>query len=411
MSGQEDFGPLLGVLVSCVGIVDVITLFGYILDRSIGDSKTNNNNNNDMTSRLKVHNKLPQDKTTPMSRSRTPIPELTVDATAVTAAYSSDVIVELVTKVNELEVKLHELEVKSREGSMERFVEIERSRRSKTPRSGTLSPSSRQSKTSRYDEDYEDEEEEEMGNNSRKLIARDDKLRKTVKRRLFNSQNSHESHEDELNEFTKLEKEELEDMDGFVPLSYSTEDVLIPSNYAHGVSPIHDVPATRQGEKFDAIEKSPEPGMASIIVKPWCDIKKEGSAIKNHDNWNKAQRSLSIEEESVDKNAMEQGASEIVDPNAAFIQMEQINERSNVESSQRMLMKQANISSIDQPEEAVQEIQPLMKFNIQQIIESEVKHVTASVSEGAMKRQQEILVGSDNNAEKNHEPVAVENVV
>ena len=410
MSGQEDFGPLLGVLVTCVGVVDVITLFGYILDRSRGDSQTNNNNN-DITSRLKVHNKMPQDKTSLMSRSRTPIPELIVDTTAVTAAHSSDFIETLVDKVNELEVKLHELEVKSREGSMERFVEIERSRRSRTPRSGTPSPASVQSKTPSYDEDYDDEGGDDSRRNSRKPISRDDELRKPMKRRSFNSQNSHESREDELNEFTKLEKEELEDMDGFVPLSYSTEDVLSPPSYPHGISPIHEVPSATQGEEYDVVETSPEPGMASIIDKPWCDIKKEGSAIKNHDNWNKARRSISIEEEPIDKNAMEHGASKSVDPNAAFIQMEQIVERSNIES--RLLMKQANVSSIDQPEEMVQEIQPLMEVKIQPVIEPEVQRVKATVYEGAVKRQQEVLVGSGSSAEKKDEAAAaaVENVV
>lgn len=410
MSGQEDFGPLLGVLVTCVGVVDVITLFGYILDRSRGDSQTNNSNN-DIISRLKVHNKVPQDKTSSMSRSRTPIPELFVDATAVTAAQSTDFIEELVSKVNELEVKLHELEVKSREGSMERFVEIERSRRSRTPRSGTPSPASLQSKTPSYDEDYEDEGGDDSRRNSRKPISRDDELRKPMKRRSFNSQNSHESREDELSEFTKLEKEELEDMDGFVPLSFSHEDVLSPPSYPHGISPIHEVPSATQGEEYGAVETSPEPGMASIIDKPWCDIKKEGSAIKNHDNWNKARRSISIEEEPLDKNAMEHGASKSVDPNAAFIQMEQIVERSNVEG--RLLMKQANVSSIDQPEEKVQEIQPLMEVNIQPVIEPEVQRVTAIVNEGPIKRQQEILVGSCSKAENEDEAAAaeVENVV
>lgn len=395
MSGQEDFGPLLGVLVTCVGVVDVITLFGYILDRSRGDSHPNNNNN-DITNRMKVHSQMPPVKTSAMSRPRTPIPELIVDATAIATAQSTDVIVELVNKVNELEVKLHDLEVQSREGSMERFVEIERSRRSRTPRSGTPSPASRQ--TPSDDEDYEDDDDSRR--NLRKPLSRDDELRKPMKRRSFNSQNSHESREDELNEFTKLEKEELEDMDGFVPLSYSTEDVLTPPNYPHVISPIHKVPSTTPAEDFDAVEKSPEPGMASIVDKPWCDIKKEGSAIKNHDNWNKARRSLSIEEEPADKNAMEHGAvAKSADANAAFIQMEQINERSNVEP--RMLMKQANVSSIDQPEEVVHEIQPLMEVNIQPVVEPEVQRVTATVNDGAMKRQQEILVGSS--AEKKEE--------
>lgn len=400
MSGQEDFGPLLDVLVTCVGVVDVITLFGYILDRSRSDSNTNNNNN-DITNRLKVHSQMPPDKTSSMSRPRTPIPELIVDATAITTAQSTDVIVELVNKVNDLEVKLHELEVQSREGSMERFGEIERSRRSRTPRSGTPSPASRQSKTPSDDEDYEDEEGadgDDSKRNLRKPLSRDDELRKPMKRRSFNSQNSHESREDELNEFTKLEKEELEDMDGFVPLSYSTEDVLTPPNYPHGISPFHEVPSTTQAEDYDAVETSPEPGMASIID-------------KNHDNWNKARRSLSIEEEPFDKNSMEHGAApKSVDPNAAFIRMEQINERSNVEP--RLLMKQANVSSIYQPDEMVQEIQPLMEINIQPIVEPEVQRVTATVNDGAMKRQQEISVGSSGSAEKKEEEgEAVENVV
>lgn len=369
MSGQEDFGPLLEVLVACVGVVDVISLFACMFNRK-SDAKDSFSslvdiNNNDVRSQTKVDDKSPKIDLAH------PIPHVLVDGIAPLQSDNDDVIESLVSKVIELEAKVIELEIKSRESSMERFIEIERYRRSRSPSPYRLpsGAASKDEETSSYDDETNTSSAESRASSvkhhSTKLITRDDEFRKTKR----SSQISHESREEELMEFTKLEKEETENMDDYVPITYEGQD---ESHYRHGISPIQEVPSCPiHGD----IERSPEPGMSSMTDKPWGDIKKDAAEIRKQEKKDQIRRSQSIDEEAA---AEAQGVSDAkrqlksVDVNEEFIRTEQ-----NVLQQQhaKMLVKQAHVvTSEEQPEECVSD------FEVIQIPAVEVLSEATSVN-------------------------------
>lgn len=339
MSGQEDFAPLLELLVTCVGVVDVVSLLGYMFNRKNAKESTMDINNNDVSSLFRVRDKSPM---TDLAR---PVPLVVVEG----MASSSDVIETLLSKVNELETKVSDLEIRSREGSMERFVEAERYRRSRSPSPYPLaSVSVPKDEDSSYDDENNTSSTESRASSVKrpsKLITRDDEFRKTKR----SSQISHESREEELMEFSKIEQDESDNMDDFVPITYEGQD---NSHYRHGISPIQEVPSCAiHGEN----EHSPEPGISSIVNKPWGDIKKEASEIRKLEKIVQTRRSLSIEEQPAAEEEAVQDAEvgnqqvKIADVNENFIKIE----RYQMQQSVKMLVKQAHVISEDQLEETV----------------------------------------------------------
>lgn len=347
MSGQEDFAPLLELLVTCVGVVDVVSLLGYMFNRKNAKESPMDINNNDVRSLFKVRDNSPMND---LARS---VPQVVVDGIAPLKT-SGDVIDSLLSKVNELEAKVTELEIKSREGSMERLIEVERYRRSRSP-----SPYPQVSVSAPKDEEDSsyDDENNTSSTESRassvkhpsKLITRDDEFRKAKR----SSQISHESREEELMEFSKIEQEEADNMDDFVAITYEGQD---NSHYRHGISPIQELPCPLHFE----IERSPEPGMASIIDKPWGDIKKDADNIRKLKRMDQTRRSLSIEEQPTaeekageDTTGGNQQVMKSADVNENFIKMEQ----NQLQQQAKLLVKQAHVITEDQPEETVSDFE------------------------------------------------------
>lgn len=332
MSGQEDFGPLVDVLIACVGMMDVLSIAAFM--RSPPPSSSSKKtiadmNNNDVTTKS-------SDKGSSMDQTRS-IPMLVVDS----LIKEGDVIDSLMSKVNELEAKVTELEVRSREPSMERFLEIERYRRS---RSRSPSP---------YSEDrsgaVDDDDENTITHTN--LITRDDEFRKTIKRSSKGS-STHETREEELAKLSEIEAEEMTNMNDFVPIVYTQHCDQSDDDYYSQVAidtieeiatcPIH-------GNMSEEIERSPEPGMSTIIDKPWCDIRKDAGKIRQQEKREQMRRSLSIEEQPV----AEKIAGEI-DINEKFIKMEKVQLQQT--SPTRMLMKQAHVNSEDFQEETINDL-------------------------------------------------------
>lgn len=407
MSGQEDFGPLLEALVTCVGVVDIISLLGFVFNRKNAKaSSVDINNNNDVRSSLKVRDK------SPISVSTRPVPQLLVDG-AVPLKHDDDVIESLVSKVIELEAKVTELEIKSRENSMERFVEIERYRRSRSP--SPFPVVTKDDENSSYDDEGNTSSAESRANSVKhtlKPITRDDEFRRTKKR---SSQMSHESREDELVEFSKIEQEEMENMTDYVPITYEGQD---DGHYRHGISPIQEVPSCPiHGE----IERSPEPGMSSVVDKPWGDIKKDVGEIRKQEKRDQMRRSLSIDEQPaaeakasgetkdtiVEVNdddiagcssniraSTSSDESKITEPksqgqhsstdikappasiniNEQFIKMEQ----NALQQQSKLLVKQAHVTSEDQPDETAEHFETI-PIPVVEVV-SEPKSVKSSLS-------------------------------
>lgn len=397
MSGQEDFGPLLEALVACVGVIDVISLFGYLFDRRTiaKESMTTDTNNND----VRVRDKSPKFES---SRS---VPRVLVDGVA-PSKLDDDVIDSLRSKVNELEAKVSELEIKSRESSMERFVEMERYRRSRTPSPFPVVHLTKDDEDSSYDDDETNTSSTESRAGSvrhpLKPIARDDEFRKTIKR---SSQISHGSREDELNDFTMLEKQETENMEDYVPITYEGQDDT--ARHRHAISPIQEVPTCPiHGE----IERSPEPGMSSMVEKPWCDIKKDAGEIRKQERRDQLRRSLSIDEvpevrasdepmkssfEEITEVQVSEEPMRVAEVNENFIKMEQnaLQQQRNVLQQQKianqdnevhqqhskLLVKQAHVSSEDQLEEVTTDLETI-PFEIVEIIAEPEAVLTSEMS-------------------------------
>lgn len=346
MSGQEDFVPLLEALVACVGVMDVISLFAFMFNRKSAKEPLTDVNKNEVA--LAVRDRAP------IADPARLIPQVVVAPPVIDGV----AIESLLLKVNELEAKVTELEIKSREGSMERFVEMERLRRSCSPSPYPVSSGAvpRDDESSSYDEGETNTSSSESRSSSEKrplmLITRDDEFRKTVKR---SSQMSHDEREEELMEFTKIEKAEADDMDDFVPITYEGQD---DTHYRHGISPIQEVPSCPiHGE----IEGSPEPGISGMTDKPWGDIRKDASELRKLERRDQMRRSQSIDEQPAAeieavKAIEKQQALTSVDVNEQFIKMEQ-----NILQQQhaKLLVKQEHVVSEDQPEETTLELKEI----------------------------------------------------
>lgn len=350
MSGQEDFGPLVDVLLACVGVMDVLSLAALMISPPPSSSSrktTADMNNNDVTA-------ITDEKGSSMDQTRS-IPMLVVDS----MIKEGDVIDSLMSKVNELEAKVTELEVRSREPSMERFLETERYRRSRSPspygegRSGALN-----------------EDEDTITHTN--LITRDDEFRKTIKRSSKGS-STHETCEEELAKLSEIEAEEMTNMNDFVPIVYSqhsdqSDDDYVSHTTIDTIEEIATCPI--HGDMGEEIERSPEPGMAAIIDKPWCDIKKDAGKIRQQEKREQMRRSLSIEEQPV----AEKIAGEI-DINEKFIKMEKVPLQQT--SPTRMLMKQAHVNSEDFKEETINDLVETefasneVEFAVEEIVNAE----------------------------------------
>jgi hypothetical protein len=266
MNSDGDFGSLLEVLVTCVGVVDAISLLALIYDgfnqKSMPTPVTIKDENNNIIL-TKTSPVKPQKSVTTC-----PVPQVIVDG--LSNQSDDDVIDSLVSKVNELETKVAELETRSRENSMERMLEVERVRRSRSPTPYSRANLSEESSSSdeRYrrskspspnqiiefnrksiegeSSSFEDESNttpsefqsrESSFKRHSKPITRDDEFRKTKR----SSQNSHESREDELAALTRIEQEENETLTGFVPIVYEGHEDDVIKSTRLPVSPIQEV--------------------------------------------------------------------------------------------------------------------------------------------------------------------------
>lgn len=302
MEKSADFGPLLEVLVTCVGAVDVIALFAYMFDRKQKFESEMNDEDKEVS---KINSKIDYLKPVASSRTRTPvrpttpIPELRIEPDGAPQSFASeDIIEELSEKVHELEMKINDLEIRSREASIERCLNVERFRRSRTPspelhRSRSCSP---RRDSLDYDENFDEDEEMYEGRSSQRqgrTISRDDPLRRSIKRNSNKSLASQISREEELEQLTLLEQEEQANMDDFIPISY--EGSSSPESFLGGFSPIPEGICPIHGDM--EMERSPAPELADKVELPWGDVKKDTPLIKNQKEKFDMARSMSIEEE------------------------------------------------------------------------------------------------------------------
>lgn len=322
MSGQEDFGPLVDVLLACVGVIDVLSLVSLMF-KAPTNKKFTDINNNDVTA---------TDERVPAKDQTRSIPMLVVDS----VIKDGDVVGSLMSKVNELEAKVSELEVRSRESSMERFLDSERYRRSRSPspygqcRSGA------------------DDEDEDIIQNTN-LITRDDEFRKTIKRSSKGS-STHETREEELVKLSEIEAEENTNMNDCVHIVYSQHSDQGDDDCYGTIDTIEEIATCPiHGNMDEDIERSPEPGMVAIIDKPWCDIKRDAGKIRQQEKREQMRRSSSIEEQPV----AERFAAES-DINEKFIKMERVPLQKS--SSAKMLLKQAHVTSEDFQEETLKDL-------------------------------------------------------
>ncbi|XP_049294275.1 uncharacterized protein LOC125769586 isoform X1 [Anopheles funestus] len=138
-------------------------------------------------------------------------------------------------------------------------------------------------------------------------IRRDDGLRRSVKRRSVTSTTSLEDRTEELERLSQLEDEECAQMDDYIPIVYS-RDELDPTNRRHNISPIPESCHHHEDDERQWVpERSPEPTLAANITRPWGDIKleemKEKAVLR-------PARSMSIEEEDIEPPAVQLHVSE-----------------------------------------------------------------------------------------------------
>lgn len=320
MSSEADLGPLLEALVTCVGVFDGITLLAYIFDRSYHiltyTGQPKDENNNEILHPVKSPLPPKPHKTV----TTCPIPQVIVDD----STSNNDAIDALLHKVDELEHKVAELEIRSRESSVERLLEVERIRRSRSPTPYNRAQHSDESSSSdeRYrrskspsprvrlhltrnsladnmeieaDEtssiDDESNTTTQSGSQSRedsvkrqpppptKPITRDDEFRKTKR---SSPHSPHESREDELAALTRIEREENENMSDFVPIVYEghEDDVYTDNNiiYLPPVSPIQE--DVELDPSIEATSSSPIDTPASTIDINENFIKMERAALQ-----------------------------------------------------------------------------------------------------------------------------------
>lgn len=316
MSGQEDFTPLTEVLLACVGVMDVVSLFALAYQgppsKSSFKKPSVDINNNDV--RTVVHDKGPTISDARRSPTHKAIPMLVVEG--------DDVIDSLMSKVNELEAKVSELQVRSREASMERFLDNERYRRSRSPSPFTYSHYE--------DEDAVDGAGDEHSRTS--LITRDDEFRKTIKRSSKGS-STHETREEELAKLTEIETEEMNHMNDFVPIRYSQHDEKDKDddNYSHG--------------PIDTIEEIATCPIHGDMNEEDTNEKK----LQQEKQERQTRRSVSIEKQPV---------AQQIDVNENFIKMEKValQQQRNSTSPSKMLVKQAHVGSEDVSEEMTSDL-------------------------------------------------------
>lgn len=357
MSGQEDFTPLVEVLVTCVGVVDVISLFAFIFNRkNAKEASTDININNDVRPSVpRVRDKSPIGD---LTRS---IPHVLVDGIAPSEG-GGDVIESLKAKVNELEAKVTELEIKSRESSMERFVDAERYRRSRSPSPYPHASGSfiKDEENSSYDDETNTsstESREDSLKHPAKLITRDDEFRRTIKRSSQRSDETQQSREDELEKLSMLENEESENSDDFVRISYEGHED--DDRHRHDISPIQEVAIC---PIHDVMERSPEPGDRKMKNEgspsentkkdEKVDLKplKEPEPLLSKVNEPEPEKNQSEAPENFQpENSQSKPSIQATDINEQFIKMEQ--NKFQQSASPRVLIKQAHVSSEEQPEE------------------------------------------------------------
>lgn len=319
MSGKEDFGPLVDVLVTCVGAMDVMSVVGLLYslasqNNSVLPVDINNNNDVKVTAKDKIKHADTRGKDKD-------VPLLVVD----TSKLDDDVIDSLVTKVNELNEKVTELVARSRENSMERFLDAERERyrRSRSP-----SPFLDQHET-----DDENESVHSRGSYHRG-ITRDDEFRKTIKRSSRGS-SQHESREEELARLSELEAEEMNNMGDYVPLTYQSD------------SPI---------ETIEEMPTCPIHGNIDEILASGSDDNKTAADTNTED-------------------AKSQDKDKKIDVNEEFIRMEKAALQSQA-STARTLTKQGNVGSEDFPEETVNDIIPPNSENVTNLTKNVENYMT-----------------------------------
>ncbi|XP_058831919.1 paxillin isoform X2 [Topomyia yanbarensis] len=156
-------------------------------------------------------------------------------------------------RLDQLNVQLQELERKS----AEREVVIEELRSRSVSRAVSPIPtSSRGSAVFReIPQILLGDDDSRQGSNKFRPISREDELRRTIKRRSLSS-NASEDRSEELEALTRLEDDEATQMEDYVPLVYSRDDLKDPSSSKHKISPIQEICAVHENE--DRQQRSPE---------------------------------------------------------------------------------------------------------------------------------------------------------
>lgn len=351
--GQEDFGPLMDVLLTCVGVMDVVSLFALAINSPPSKSTSSMSkkklsatdiNNNDVIGLMR--DKSPISDTRSASKS---IPMLVVDS----LIKEDDVIDSLLSKVNELEAKVSELEIRSRESSMERFLDSERYRRSRSP-SPYAHPIDAENEGE--GEDVGDGAlDENVISHTTKLITRDDEFRKTI-RRSSKESSSHETREEELAKLTEIETEEMNNMNDFIPIRYSQHD---DNNEQHQHN--DDDFNSHSGVSIDTIEE--------ITTCPiHGDMGEEN-----------------IDEQKQISEKQQPDAAQQIDINENFIKMERevLKQQQPRASPSKMLIKQAHVESSDFPDETTSDLEVVVDEDIikpNMLIEREKDRVKISPS-------------------------------
>uniref|UniRef100_A0A182YQQ5 Uncharacterized protein n=1 Tax=Anopheles stephensi TaxID=30069 RepID=A0A182YQQ5_ANOST len=173
-------------------------------------------------------------------------------------------------------------------------------------------------------------------------IRRDDGLRRSVKRRSITSTTSLEDRAEELERLSQLEDEECAQMDDYIPIVYS-RDEMDPMNRRHNISPIPESCHHHEDDERQWVpERSPEPTLAANITRPWGDIKleemKEKAVIR-------PSRSMSIEEEDVEPPAVQLHVSESAPSNLSSHSNSPDRDRAG-EPTLRRTTKEADLTSL-----------------------------------------------------------------
>uniref|UniRef100_A0A182T6W6 Uncharacterized protein n=1 Tax=Anopheles maculatus TaxID=74869 RepID=A0A182T6W6_9DIPT len=173
-------------------------------------------------------------------------------------------------------------------------------------------------------------------------IRRDDGLRRSVKRRSVTSTTSLEDRAEELERLSQLEDEECAQMDDYIPIVYSRDEVD-PMNRRHNISPIPESCHHHEDDERQWVpERSPEPTLAANITRPWGDIKleemKEKAVIR-------PSRSMSIEEEDIEPPAVQLHVSESAPSNLSSHSNSPERDRAG-EPTLRRTTKEADLTSL-----------------------------------------------------------------